>query len=132
MNKKILLVEDEDYIREIYKDELESSGFEVDAFGLGQQGLDAFHKNTYDLVVLDIILPDINGLHILKEIKGDSVKKNVPVLLLTNLAQDIIVKQGLEAGAEAYLEKVTNTPDVIVDKIKSILEKLQVKQSQQD
>lgn len=128
MNKKILFIEDEDYIREIYKEELESSGFSVDAFPTGRQGLDAFYKNTYDMVVLDIILPDVNGLDILQEIKQDSVKKNVPVLLLTNLGQDIIIKQGLKLGAEAYLEKVTNTPDIIVDKIKSILEALQAKQ----
>jgi DNA-binding response OmpR family regulator len=122
MNKKILLIEDEDQIRAIYTEELESAGFVVDGFSTGQQGLDAFHKNTYDLVVLDILLPDLNGLHILKEMKGDSIKKHVPVLLLTNLDQDIIVKQGLELGAEAYLEKVANTPDTVVDKIKSILE----------
>ncbi|MEK7534022.1 MAG: response regulator [Patescibacteria group bacterium] len=127
MNKKILLIEDEDYIREIYKEELEASGFTVDGFPTGGQGLDAFHKNTYDMVVLDIVLPDINGLHVLKAIKGNSLKKNVPVLLLTNLDQDIIVKQGLEFGAEAYLEKVANTPDTIVDKIKSILEAIEAK-----
>lgn len=130
MNKKILLVDDEDYIREIYRQELESWGFIVDDFPTGQQGLDAFYKNTYDLVVLDIVLPDINGLHILKRMKGDDTKKDVPVLLLTNLDQDIIVKQGLEFGAEAYLEKVANTPDTIVDKIKSIFNALQSKQSQ--
>ena len=124
MKKKILLIEDEDYIRAIYKEEIESSGFSVDAFPTGQQGLDAFHKNLYDIVLLDIILPDINGLHILKEIKKDNVKKNIPVLLLTNLDQDIVVKQGLEFGAAAYLEKVANTPDTVVDKIKSILESI--------
>lgn len=128
MNKKILLIEDEDYIREIYKEEIESSGFSVDAMPTGRQGLDAFYKNTYDMVVLDIILPDINGLDILKKIKENSLKKSVPVLLLTNLGQDIIVKQGLEFGAEAYLEKIDNTPDTVVDKIKSILEALHAKQ----
>ena len=128
MNKKILFIEDEDYIREIYKEELESAGFVVDDFPTGSQGIDAFYENTYDLVVLDIVLPDINGLHILKEIKGDNAKKNIPVLLLTNLDQDIIVKQALEFGAEAYLEKVANTPDTIVDKIKSIFEALQSKE----
>ena len=128
MNKKILFIEDEDYIREIYKEELESADFVVDDFPTGRQGIDAFYKNTYDLVVLDIILPDINGLHILKEIKGDKAKKNIPVLLLTNLDQDIIIKQGLELGAEAYLEKVANTPDTIVHKIKSIFEALQSKE----
>lgn len=126
---KILLIEDEDYIREIYKEELESAGFTVDAFPTGGQGLDAFHENSYDLVVLDIVLPDINGLHVLKEMKGDSVKNKIPVLLLTNLDQDIIIKQGLGLGAEAYLEKVINTPDTVVDKIKSILEALHTKQS---
>lgn len=132
MNKKILLIEDEDFIREIYKEEMESAGFNVDGFPTGQQGLEAFKDNTYDLVVLDIVLPDINGLHVLKQIKGDKTKNNVPVLLLTNLDQDIIVKQGLEFGAEAYLEKVSNTPDTIIDKIESILEALQAKQSQQN
>lgn len=122
MNKKILLIEDEDYIREIYKEEIESAGFTVDGFPTGQQGLEAFKNNAYDLVVLDIVLPDINGLHVLKQIKQDKDKNNVPVLLLTNLDQDIIVKQGLEFGAEAYLEKVSNTPDIIVDKIESILD----------
>lgn len=121
MNKKLLLIEDEDSIREIYKEELESSGFLVDAFPTGQQGITAFRNNTYDLVLLDIILPDINGLNILRQIKQDKVKMDVPVVLLTNLDQDIIVKQGLELGATAYLHKVSNTPDVIVDKIKDIL-----------
>lgn len=120
MNKKILLIEDEDFIREIYKEELESSGFSVDAFPTGQQGIDAFRENIYDMVVLDIILPDMNGLHILKQIKNDGVKKDTPVLLLTNLDQDIIIKQGMELGAAGYLQKVANTPDMIVDKIKHI------------
>lgn len=121
MNKKVLLIEDEDFIREIYKEELESSGFLVDDFPTGQQGLDAFLENMYDIVVLDIILPDINGLQILKTIKQHESKKNIPVLLLTNLDQDLVVKQGLEFGAIAYLEKVENTPASVVNKIKIIL-----------
>ena len=119
---KILLIEDEDYIKDVYKDMLDSSGLKTDAFATGEAGLKAFHENSYDLVVLDIVLSDINGLHVLKEIKQDKIKKNIPVLLLTNLDQDIIVRQGLELGATAYLQKVSNTPDKIVDKIKNILE----------
>ena len=121
--KKILLIEDEDFIRELYKEELEAAGFTVTACPTGEQGLKSFFKENFDAVLLDIVLPDINGLHILKKIKQDESKKHVSVLLLTNLDQDIIVRQGLEFGADAYLEKVANTPDKIVEKIKSILDK---------
>ncbi len=122
--KKILLIEDEDYIREIYKEQLESAGFSIDDFPTGTQGLEAFEKNTYDLVILDIILPDINGLHILKTIKTNDTKKNIPVLIISNADQDIIRKQGLELGAADYLQKVQSTPDMIIDKIKLILSKV--------
>lgn len=127
MKKKILLIEDEDYIREIYKDQLESAGFLVDDYATGSQGLDAFGKNPYDLVVLDIILPDINGLHVLEQIKEDNLKKEIPVLILSNADQDIIIKQGFKLGAADYLQKVQSTPDMIVDKIKFMLEKKDIK-----
>ncbi len=120
--KKILLIEDEDFIREIYRNQLKDAGFFIDDFPTGTQGLDAFKNNLYDLVVLDIILPDINGLHVLREIKQDLLKKNIPVLILSNADQDIIKKQGLELGAVDYVQKVQSTPDMIVDKIKLILE----------
>jgi len=127
--RKILLIEDEDDIREIYKEELESSGFVVCACPTGYQGLDIFYKEDFDLVLLDLVLPDINGLHILEKIKKDRVKKNVPVLIISNLDQDIVVRQGLQLGAEAYLEKVANTPDIIAGKIKCILEKVSTRRS---
>ena len=123
MNKKILLIEDEDFIRQLYKDQIDSAGFDTDAFETGGEGLNAFRKNQYDLVVLDIILPDFNGLNILKEMKKDNFKKNTPVLILSNADQDIIIKQGLELGAEDYMQKVQSTPDMIVDKIKFIIDK---------
>lgn len=122
-NKKILLIEDEDYIRQIYKDQIDSAGFATDAFATGREGLEAFKKNQYDLVVLDIILPDFNGLHILKEMKNDTLKKDTPVLILSNADQDIVIKQGLTLGAADYMQKVQSTPDMIVDKIKFIIDK---------
>ncbi len=126
---KVLIIEDEDNIREVYKEELESSGFVVRACSTGQQGLDIFFQEDFDLVLLDLVLPDISGLYILEKIKKDSVKKTVSVVILSNLDQDIIVRQGLKLGAETYLQKVANTPDVIVDKIKGILEKVSAKKN---
>ena len=123
MSKKLLLIEDEEFIREVYKDELQSAGFLVDGFATGSEGLKAFKENYYDLVILDIILPDMNGLHVLKGMKEDSLKKDTPVLILSNAEQDIVIKHGLQFGAEDYMLKVQSTPDMIVDKIKFILDK---------
>ena len=118
---KILLIEDEDAIREIYKSELELSGFQIDAFAMGADGLKAFKKNSYDAVILDIILLDVNGLDVLKEMRKDSQKKDMPILLLTTVTQDIVVKKSLKLGATAYLQKDIITPDKLVGKIKEIL-----------
>ena len=118
---KVLLIEDEDSIREIYKTELELFGFAIDDFATGLDGLNAFSNNSYDAVLLDIILPDINGLNVLKQMKQDSLKKEIPVLLLTSLHQDIIIRKGLKLGAIAYLQKDLITPDKLVEKIKEIL-----------
>ncbi len=129
MQKKILLIEDEDYIRQIYKEQIDGAGFVTDAYATGKEGLEAFKANQYDLVVLDIILPDYNGLKILEEMKKDPLKKATPVLILSNADQDIIIKQGMGLGAADYLLKVQSTPDMITDKIKLILENKNKKSS---
>ncbi len=123
MNKKLLLVEDEEYIRDLYKRQLDLAGLMTDAFGLGNEGLAAAEKNPYDLILLDIMLPDINGLQILQKIKQNPLSKNTPVVLLTNLGQDAVIKQGFELGADGYLVKAAYTPDQIVQEIKNILAK---------
>lgn len=118
---KVLLIEDEDSIREIYKTELELFGFSIDDFAMASDGLKAFKNNLYDIVLLDIILLDMNGLDVLKEMRQDAQKKDVPIVLLTSLHQEIIIKQGLKLGATAYLQKDLITPDKLVDKIRDIL-----------
>ena len=123
MNKKLLLVEDEEYIRDLYKRQLDLAGLMTDAFGMGNEGLAAAEKNPYDLILLDIMLPDINGLQILQKIKQNPISKNTPVVLLTNLGQDAVIKQGFELVADGYLVKAAYTPDQIVQKIKNILAK---------
>ena len=120
---KLLLVEDEEYIRDLYKRQLDLAGLMTDAFGLGNEGLAAAEKNSYDLILLDIMLPDINGLQILQKVKQNPVAKNTPVVLLTNLGQDAVIKQGFELGADGYLVKAAYTPDQIVQEVKNILAK---------
>lgn len=127
MNPKILLIEDEEYIRDLYKRQLELAGFPTDAMPDGTQGLEASVKATYSLFLLDIMLPDKNGLEVLKELKANSLTKDVPVILLTNLGQDEIIKQGFALGAEGYLVKAAYTPDQIIDEVKKIIQKEQDK-----
>lgn len=120
--QRILLVEDETPIRELYKRELDLAGFATDAFANGKDGLVALKAAQYDLVLLDIMLPDINGLEVLQTIKQDPATQNVPVVFLTNLGQDAIIQKGFGLGAEGYLIKAALTPDQIVQEVKNIFE----------
>lgn len=120
---KVLLVEDEEFIRDLFKRQLDLSGFATDAFANGQDGLAAISKNAYDLVLLDIMLPDINGLQILQNIRSNPATKSIAVVLLTNLGQDAVIKQGFELGADGYLVKAAYTPDQIVQEVKNIMQK---------
>lgn len=128
---KVLLVEDEEFIRDLFKRQLDLSGFATDAFGTGNDGLAALGKNAYDLVLLDIMLPDINGLQILQNIRSKPESKNVAVVLLTNLGQDAVIKQGFELGADGYLVKAAYTPDQIVQEVKNIMQKKQTQNTPQ-
>ncbi len=118
---KILLIEDDEFLRDVYKDELEKNGFLVDGFRTGGEGLGSLHQNQYDLVLLDIILPDINGLEVLRQIKQNPALSHIKVVLLTNLGQDTIIKDGFALGAEKFLIKSSYNPGQVVDEVKNVL-----------
>lgn len=120
--KWILLIEDEEYVRDLYQRELSAAGFQVDAVGTGEEGRGAIKKNPYDLVLIDILLPDINGMEILRQMKQDPATKNLRAVMLTNLGQDWMIKEGLALGAEKYLLKTGGTLEQIVKEIKELLE----------
>lgn len=123
MNKKVILVEDDDLIRELYAKELTQAGFEVSSFPTGNAALASIGTTHYNLMLLDIMLPDTNGLEVLKTIKANPQSNYLPVLLLTNLGQDSVVKQGFSLGAEGYLMKVSYTPDQIIEEVNRVLAK---------
>ncbi len=127
MAYKVLLIEDEDFIRDLYKRQFEKAGFVIDAIANGKDGLAAAGQNKYDLLLLDIMLPDINGIEILRQVKQNPATKAMPVVLLTNLGQDEIIKEGFKLGAEGYLIKASFTPDQIVQEATNILTQQQAK-----
>lgn len=125
MNPRLIIIEDEEPIRDLYKRQLTLAGLVTDGYGTGKEGLEAIQKNHYDLLLLDIMLPDTNGLEILKQVKANPNTKSLPVLLLTNLGQDAVIKEGFQLGAEGYMIKAAYTPDQIVQEVKNILQRSQ-------
>ena len=120
---KVLLVEDDPLMLRMYQRKLSSDGYEVDTAINGEEGLVRIRSGRPDLVLLDIMMPKLNGLEMLERMKADPTISKVPVVILTNLggSQDDI-DRGLELGAVAYLVKSAYRPDEVVAKVKEILE----------
>lgn len=120
-SKKILLVEDEDFIRELYTRQLTKAGFQVKNAVDGQSGLTTLKSEQFDLLLLDIMLPGMNGLQLLREFKTQNHTSQMITILLTNLGQEAVIKEGFELGAQAYLIKASYTPDQVVNEVKNAL-----------
>lgn len=120
-NKKILLVEDEDFIRDLYERQLTKEGFSVKTAIDGQGAIDALKTETFDLLLLDIMLPVMNGLQVLREFKAQNPSSTMITILLTNLGQEAVIKEGFELGAQAYLIKASYTPNQVVTEVKNAL-----------
>jgi two-component system, OmpR family, response regulator MtrA len=110
VDARILLVEDDPSIREITALGLKNAGFQVDVAGDGQEGLDRFRSDPYDLVLLDVMLPRLDGLEVCRAIRRSST---VPVVMLTARADTIDVVVGLEAGADDYVKKPFDVPELV-------------------
>ena len=124
-NKKIsvLIIEDDSYISDMYKIKLESENFEVTIAKDGTIGIKLLEKQRPDIILLDVVMPKMDGFDVLKTIKGNVESKKVPVVLLTNLSQKENVERGFELGADSYIIKAHFTPSEVVEKIKGILKK---------
>ena len=117
MNEHVLLVEDDASIREIASLGLEQAGFRVTSSGDGREGLVQFRQSAFDLVVLDVMLPTLDGFEVCREIRKDS---QTPIVMLTARADlhDVIV--GLELGADDYMTKPFELPELVA-RIKAVL-----------
>lgn len=120
--KKILVVEDEAFIADLYSRQLTLAGYSVKVASDGLTGLKTLEADQYDLLLLDIMLPGLNGLELLKQWRAKSPQSSMPVLLLTNLGQDAVIKEGFELGAQGYLIKASYTPDQVVNEVRNALD----------
>jgi len=119
----ILIVEDDKFLRELMSRKLNNSGFSVEVAIDGKEALKKIKEKKYKIILLDLVLPGMDGFEILGEIKKDNETKNIPVIILSNLGQEEEVERGLKLGAEDYLIKAHFTPDEIVNKIEEVLKK---------
>ncbi len=124
MAQKILVVEDDQFLRELYDELLKEEGYDITLAEDGEKGLAEIQKGGFDLVLLDIMLPKIDGLEILRRAKNKPPEKpNGATVLLTNLGQDSIIKEGFSLGASGYLIKSAMNPDQVLSEVKVFLSK---------
>lgn len=126
-SKKILIIEDEQTLRDLYIQILKADGYIVESATDGDEGYKLLSKNTYDLILLDIILPKMDGLQILEKLKQEGKKIAGAVVLLTNLSQDLVISKAKEYGVRGYMVKSDLTPPEILTEIKGYLENKEVK-----
>lgn len=112
-NKRILLIEDSKLTRMTYKRIFEEGGFDVLEAGTGQEGWDLTLAEKPDLVVLDLMLPDMHGLEVLKNIRSHVKTRTIPVLVLTSVQETEVVERTLSFGASRYVHKGSITPEKI-------------------
>lgn len=120
--KKILIVEDEEYLRDLYVEILQEGNYEVDQATDGNQGFVKMKRGGYDLVLLDVMLPRIDGLEILEKLKQSPPDKpSKKLVLLTNLSKDLSISKGISIGIDGYLIKSDLTPGQFLEKVKEFL-----------
>jgi len=133
--KQILLIEDDPFLIDIYTTKLKEEGFSIEVATGGEEGLRKLREKKFDLLVLDIVLPKIDGWEILEKLKTELPKeakvkmrtkfsspiKNLKIIILSNLGQKEEVEKGLRLGAEKYLIKAHYTPTEVVEEIKQVL-----------
>lgn len=119
--KKILIVEDEKSLSLMYKTEFEEDGYHVLIADNGAKGLEMAVKEKPDLIILDIIMPELNGFTVLKRLKVNEGTKDIPVVILTVLGAEEKKEEGEKLGATAYLVKAKLTPAEIYEKIKEYI-----------
>ncbi len=122
MSKRILIVDDDLYIRELYEEVIKDAGYDVVGATDGKEGLSKIIEGGFDLILLDIMMPELDGLQVLHALKQSPPKKpNGKIILLTNLSHDPTIQDGLNSGASTYLIKADITPDQLIAKIRELL-----------
>jgi|SRR3989344_782501 len=118
---RLLIIEDEAVVARMYEKIFNYAGFTVKIAGDGEDGLAKVKTTNPDLILLDIMMPKMDGLKVLDLLKKDEFTKNVPVVILTNLGNDAVVTEAFRLGATGYIFKSGMSNDRIVEEVKQYL-----------
>jgi DNA-binding response OmpR family regulator len=121
MAYRILIVEDDDFLRSLAVTKLETQGFAMETASNGTEGLEKTMKQPPDLLILDLMLPNMSGFEILEKIRNNEATKKLKVVVFSNLGEEADIKQCLDLGVSEYLVKANFTLDELAEKIKLIL-----------
>ena len=122
MAKKILVIEDDKFLRELISQKLLKEGYDILEAIDGEKGIESAKTEKPDLILLDLILPGIDGFEVLARIKSDPEASKIPIIILSNLGQKDDIEKGLNMGAVDYLIKAHFTPAEIIEKIRIVME----------
>jgi len=120
---KILIVEDDKFLRDLIVQKLKREGFAISEAVDGEEGLKIAKEKHPDIILLDLILPGLDGFEILRRVKSDASTASIPVIVLSNLGQKEDMDRAMSGGAEDFMVKAHFTPGEIIAKVKSILKK---------
>jgi DNA-binding response OmpR family regulator len=118
---KILLVEDDQTLIEMYTLKFSEAGLTLLTAQNGLGGLEIAEKELPEVILLDVMMPKMDGFAVLTELKNNAKTKNIPVLMLSNLGQKTDIEKGQQLGAADYIVKASMTPTQVLDKVKSLL-----------
>ena len=119
--KTVLLVDDDLTLREMYEERLKAEGFMIIQATNGQEALDKARQTKPNVILLDIMMPKINGFDVLRQLKAEDLLKEIPVIILTALIQDVDRVQGKKLGAADYIVKSETMPGEVIAKIKNAI-----------
>ncbi len=120
-HKKILIVEDDTFLMSLLARKLSSKGYKLSIAKDGAQALEVVKTDKPDTILLDILMPNVNGFEVLEQLKASPDTKNIQVIMLSNLGQQTDIDKALKLGASQFLVKANTSPDEIVTKIEGIL-----------
>lgn len=121
MSAKILIVDDDSMIRDIYLRKFRESGFEVTVVADGPTAIQKIEEDPPDVVLLDLVMPQMDGFEVMREVAKRKLIKMPKLVLLTNLGQKEEIEKGLELGAQDYIIKAHLTPSEVVERVRTVL-----------
>ena len=120
-DKKVLIIEDDPYISDMYAMKFKMGKYKVKLAKNGEKAFDELQKEKPDVILLDLLMPGMDGYEFLEKFKKEKEFKNIKVIILTNLGQKREVKRGLKLGADDYIVKAYFTPEEVVEKVENLL-----------